>query len=83
MAVNCSVSPLGTLGLAGVTAIDCKTAAVTVSTVEPVTPPRVALMFEVPVDTAVASPPLVIVATEVVADAHVTWLVRFWVESSE
>ena len=83
MAVNCSVSPLGTLGLAGVTAIDCKTAAVTVSTVEPVIPPSVALIVEVPVATAVARPPLVIVATEVVADAHVTWLVRFCVELSE
>ena len=83
MAVNCSVSPLGTLGLAGVTAIDCKTAAVTVSTVEPVTPPSVALIVEVPVDTAVARPPLVMVATEVVADAQVTWLVRSCVELSE
>ena len=27
VAVNCSVSPLATLGLAGVTAIDCRTAA--------------------------------------------------------
>jgi hypothetical protein len=74
---------LGTLGFAGVTAIDCKTAAVTVRTVDPVTPPSVALIVEVPVDTAVARPPLVMVATEVVADAHVTWLVKFCVELSE
>ena len=42
MAVNCWVGPLAMLGLAGVTAIDCRAAAVTVSTVEPVTPPSVA-----------------------------------------
>ena len=83
MAVNCWVSPLGTLGFAGVTAIDWSTAAVTVITVEPLTPPSAALMEEVPVATAVASPAVVMVATEVVAEAQVTWLVRFWVELSE
>ena len=36
----------------------------------------VALIFEVPVPTAVASPAAVIVATEVVAEAQVTWLVK-------
>ena len=56
VAVNCSVSPLATLGLAGVTAIDCKTAALTVSTVEPTTPLSVALIVEVPSDTPVARP---------------------------
>ena len=40
VAVNCSVSPVARLGLAGVTAIDWRTAAVTVSTVEPVMPSR-------------------------------------------
>jgi hypothetical protein len=83
VAVNWSVVPTGILGLAGVTAIDCKTAAVTVRTVEPLIPPSVALILEVPVATAVARPPLVMVATDVVADAQVTWLVRFWVELSE
>ena len=81
--VNCWVVPLAMLGLAGVTAIDCRTAAVTVSTVEPVTPPSVALMVEVPAATPVASPAAVMVATEVVAEAQVTWLVRFCVELSE
>ena len=52
VAVNCWVSPLAMLGLAGVTAIDCRTAAVTVSTVEPVTPPSVAVIVEVPVASA-------------------------------
>src|SRR4029077_19930578 len=64
------------LGLTGVTAIDCNAAAVTVSTVEPVMPLNVALIDDVPVPTAVANPAALIVATEVVADAHVTWLVR-------
>ena len=74
---------MGTLGLAGVTAIDCRTAALTVITVEPLIPPNVAEMLEVPAATAVAKPPLVMVATEVVAEAQVTWPVRFWVELSE
>ena len=54
VAVNCCVRPLGTLGLAGVTMIDCKIGAVTVMTVEPLMAPCVALMVEVPVFTAVA-----------------------------
>ena len=53
------------------------------STVEPVTEPEVALMLVVPVATPVARPwlPLVllIVATPVIDDAHVTDVVRFWV----
>src|SRR5262245_34420732 len=56
VAVNCWVSPLATEGLPGVTAIDCKTGSVTVITVEPVTEPNVALILEVPLATAVASP---------------------------
>ncbi len=84
MAVNCWDSPLGTVGLAGVTAIDSRTAAVAVSVVEPVMPSSVALIEEVPLAaTAVARPPAVMVATEVVADAQVTVLVRFSVELSE
>ena len=71
------------LGLAGVTAIDFRAAAVTVRTVDPAMLPSVALMLDVPAATPVARPPAVIVATAVVADAHVTWLVRFCVELSE
>ena len=52
MAVNCWVPPWRCSGLAGVTAIDWRAAAVTVSTVEPVMPLSVALMVEVPVATA-------------------------------
>ena len=68
-------------GLAGVTAIDCSVAAVTVSTsAGEVTPLKLAVMLLVPTPTPVARPPLaVIVATVVVADAHVTDAVRFCV----
>ena len=88
VAVNCSVWPLGTLGLAGVTAIDWTTGGVTVITVDPVTPSSEALMMDVPVATAVARPcvpdALEIVAVEVVvAEAQVTWRVRCCVELSE
>ena len=72
VAVNCCVAPRRCDGFAGVTAIDCRVAAVTVSTVEPVTPPNVALIVEVPVATAVARPAAVMVADAGVADAQVT-----------
>ena len=48
VAVNCCVAPLLIDGFAGVTAIDCSVAAVTVSTVEPLTAPSVALIVLVP-----------------------------------
>src|SRR5205823_2497571 len=82
VAVNCCFVPLAMLGLAGVTAIDCSAAAVTVRTVEPVTPFSVAVMLDVPVAAAVASPVALMVATEGVAEAQVTELVRFWVDLS-
>ena len=75
VAANCWVEPFGIEGFAGVTAIDTRVAGVTVNTVEPVMPVSVALMLLVPAATPVARPLLVIVATESVADAHVTWLV--------
>src|SRR5947209_821102 len=56
VAVNAAVSPLGTPGLAGATAIDCRTAVLTVNVVAPVTPPNLALMDELPVATPVATP---------------------------
>ncbi len=40
VAVNCSVKPFATPGLAGVTAIDSSAAAVTVSSVDPLIPLR-------------------------------------------
>ncbi len=56
---------------------------VTVSIASPVMPSRLAVMEEVPVARALARPVAEMVATEGVADAQVTWLVRFSVESSE
>ena len=82
--MNCCVSPLAIGGLAGVTAIDCSVAAVTVNTsTGDVTPLRLAVMLLVPTATPVARPPVVIVATEGVADVHVTVLVIFAVLASE
>ena len=57
VAVNCCVGPLAIDGFAGVTAIDCSVAAVTVSTVEPTSlAPDVALIVLVPTATPVARP---------------------------
>jgi hypothetical protein len=74
VAVNAWVSPFGTLGLAGVTAIDEIVTFLTVRTVEPTTVPIVALIDDVPCATAVASPDAVMVAIDVVAEPQVTWL---------
>ena len=67
-------------GLAGVTETDTRTAAVTVSEVEPEMAPEVALMVVVPEMRLVARPrdpaALEIAATEVSEDAHVTVEVR-------
>ncbi len=82
MAVNCWVGPAAIEGLAGLTAMLCRVAAVTVSTVEPLTRPSVALMLDVPMATPCASPPALIVATELVADAQVTEPVRSAVVAS-
>ncbi len=83
VAVNCSVSPAGRLVLAGVTAIDSRTAAVTVKLVEPVMVPSVAEIVTGPGDTAVANPVLLIVAQVVSEEAQVTSVVKFSVEPSD
>jgi hypothetical protein len=83
VAVNCCVAPLAIEGFTGVTAIDTSVTAVTVRVVEPLTVPETALIVLVPAPTAVANPPVVMVATPVVAELHVTEPVRFCVELSE
>ncbi len=83
VAVNCSVSPLATLGLAGVTAIETSAAGRTVSVVLPVTPLDVAEMVVVPAARVVARPPAAIVAVTVSVDAQVAVAVRSCVELSE
>jgi hypothetical protein len=60
------------LGFAGVTAMDCSVAVVTVNVVVPEMLPDVALMTDVPAATLLATPAAEIVATEVVAEAQVT-----------
>ncbi len=86
MAVNCSLSPLAMLGLAGVTAIDTSVAAVTVNVVLPEMLPLVAEMVVLPAAAELARPcdpaALLMVATPMLLEAQVTWLVRFWVELS-
>jgi hypothetical protein len=82
VAVNCCVAPLVIDGFAGVTAIDCSVAAVTVRVVEPLIPPDVALIVEVPTPAPVARPAALIVAVVVVPELHVTVLVRFCVVPS-
>jgi hypothetical protein len=75
--MNCSVVPSTMLGVAGVTAIDTSLAADTVKlTGAEVVPLSAAVMALVPAATEVARPlepePLLIVATEDVAEAQVT-----------
>ena len=80
MAVNCWVKPFAIEGLLGVTAIETRVAAVTVSvTAGLVTLPNAAVMFDVPTVTPLARPAEVIVATAGVAEFQVAVLVRFWV----
>src|SRR5262249_61788778 len=58
-------------------------AAVTGSWVAPVMPPIAAEMLVLPTSTAVARPVPLMVATPVMEEAQVTWVVRSWVEVSE
>ena len=75
--MNGCVVPLVIDGFAGVTAIDCSAAAVTVRTVEPEIDDDAAVIVDVPTPAPVASPAALIVATDVVPEVHVTVLVRF------
>ena len=79
MAVNCCVPPLIIEGLAGVTAMETSTGAVTVRLVEPVIEPDTAEIVVLPVATPVASPAPLIVPTAVLVELQVTELVRFCV----
>ena len=72
VAVSCNVRPATMLGAAGVTAIDCNVAVVTVNTVLPDTPFNVPVSVAFPADTAVANPDAFTVATEGLLDVHVT-----------
>ncbi len=75
------------LGVAGVTAIDTRLAALTVSVVEPWMLPRLAEIVVEPMATPEARPlvpeALLMVAAAVLEELHVTAFVRFCVELSE
>jgi len=74
---------LGTVELAGVTAIEVSVAGAAVSTVLPTTAPWVAEMVEVPLAaTAVAEPAVPIVAVAVLDEDHMTDEVMSAVEAS-
>ncbi len=83
VAVNCCVVPRAIDGVAGVTAIETRAAALTVRLVDPVTEPEVAVMLAVPSPWLLASPwkpaVLLIVATAVASEAHCTVVVMFCV----
>ena len=72
LAVNCLVVPTDMVELAGVTEIETRLAAVTVSAAVPVTDPEVALIVVVPVPRLAARPELSTIATEVDVEDQVT-----------
>jgi hypothetical protein len=76
VAVNGWVVPSGIVAIGGLIAIDTSAAAVTVSTVDPLTVPQVALTVAVPVPTLCPSPALLMVAVVAVSEVHVAVLVR-------
>jgi hypothetical protein len=72
VAENCFVVPTAMLELAGVTAIDTSVALVTVSEAVPLTDPDVAVIVAVPALMPAASPPELMLATELDDELHVT-----------
>jgi hypothetical protein len=80
VALNCCVAPMPTEGFAGVTAME--TRVITVSFVLPITVPLVAWMVLVPPASAVARPPVEMVAVPGVSEAQVTLEVISFVELS-
>ena len=79
MAVNCCVVPNDIEAVGGLMAIDTRAAAVTVSSVEPLIEPEVAVMLAEPMAALCARPAVLIVAVETVSEDHVAVLVRFCV----
>lgn len=56
VAVNCCIEPTGSVGIAGVTVIETRAAAVTVTVVEPVMAPEAAVILALPTATLLAAP---------------------------
>ncbi|GAO03348.1 hypothetical protein PSR1_02232 [Anaeromyxobacter sp. PSR-1] len=81
--MNCCVPPAATDAPIGVTAMDERVGAVTLSVAVPVTPDWVAEMVAVPGERAEASPPAATVAMEVFDEVQVAWPPRSWVLPSE
>jgi hypothetical protein len=83
VAVNCCIVPNAIDGVAGVTAIETNVAAVTVTVVDPLMEPVVAVMVAVPSPTLVANPcvgaVLPMVPTDGVSELHCTVSVMFCV----
>ena len=63
------------LGVVGATSMEDRVAEVTGRVVLPEILPKVAVMIAVPAATAVASPLLLTVATDVLEELQVTWVV--------
>jgi len=83
MAVNCFVKPRAMFGVVGVIVMERSDGGgVTVSVVVPDFPPEAAVMVVTPVQIEVANPLLLIVATDVDDELHVTAPVRSCVELS-
>ena len=83
VATNCWVVPNAMLGLVGVIASETSVAGVTVRVVEPDTLPEIAVIVVVPAPNEVANPALLVVATTVSDEFHVTVAVRSCVVLSE
>jgi hypothetical protein len=83
VAVSCSVLPKGIEPFTGVTAMESRAFALTVSAVLLLIAPEVAVIVVDPTATVLASPAVLIVATAVLDDVQVTLLVMFFVLPSE
>lgn len=80
VAVNCCVYPAAIDAVPGVTAIEVRTAGVTVNAADPWIVPEVAVIVVAPIATAVASPEWAgIVAVAMEDEVHVADRVRFCV----
>ena len=75
-AVNAWLSPAGIAAFVGLTLIDTTEAGVTVNSVDPITPPRVAVTVAVPVARAVPSALELTVATAMFPEAQVDEVVK-------
>ncbi len=83
VAVNCLVVPTAMLEFAGVTAMETRVAALTVSVAVPLTPPDEAVMVAVPVPVLLANPVESMVAIEVEDEDQVSGVSNCMLPSSK